>query len=141
MPFWPALLQCPHYRCQRSLIQCRTQYLQPSRSAGSFTLHAWPLAESKLRQLTAIKGGVKSKQQRRRMTLQVIKHGRYLVRSDGAWEVLEGKAPSATAFTVLEFPSMEIARAWHSDPDYAPFIKLRRQHSELDLILVEGSTW
>ena len=68
-------------------------------------------------------------------------HGRYLVRSDGAWEVLEGKAPSATAFTVLEFPSMEIARAWHSDPDYTPFIKLRRQHSELDLILVEGSTW
>ena len=68
-------------------------------------------------------------------------HGRYLVRSDGAWEVLEGKASSATAFTVLEFPSMEIARAWHSDPDYAPFIELRRQHSELDLILVEGSTW
>jgi len=59
-------------------------------------------------------------------------HGRYLVRSDGAWEVLEGKAPSATAFTVLEFPPMEIARAWHSDPDYAPFIELRRQHSELD---------
>jgi len=68
-------------------------------------------------------------------------HGRYLVRSDGAWEVLEGKAPSATAFTVLEFPSMEMARAWHSDSDYAPFIELRRQHSELDLILVEGSTW
>jgi len=67
--------------------------------------------------------------------------GRYLVRSDGAWEVLEGKAPSATAFTVLEFPSMEQARAWHSDPDYAPFIELRRQHTELDLILVEGSTW
>src|SRR3974377_767036 len=66
-------------------------------------------------------------------------HGRYLVRSDGAWEVLEGKASSATAFTVLEFPSMEIARAWHSDPDYAAFIELSRQHSELDLILVRGS--
>jgi uncharacterized protein (DUF1330 family) len=45
----------------------------------------------------------------------------------------------ATAFTVLEFPAMEMARAWHSDSDYAPFIKLRRQYSELDLILVEGT--
>ena len=34
---------------------------------------------------------------------------------------------------------MEMARAWHSDSDYAPFIKLRRQYSELDLILVEGT--
>ena len=33
---------------------------------------------------------------------------------------------------------MEMARAWH-DSDYAPFIKLRRQYSELDLILVEGT--
>ena len=67
--------------------------------------------------------------------------GRYLVRSDAAWEMLEGRAPSATAFTVLEFPSMDMARAWHRDPEYAPFIELRCQHSELDLVLVEGSGW
>ena len=30
--------------------------------------------------------------------------GQYLVRSDGAWEMLEGKAPSATAFTSCSFP-------------------------------------
>jgi uncharacterized protein (DUF1330 family) len=53
--------------------------------------------------------------------------------------MLEGRAPSATAFTVLQFPSMEMARGWHRDPGYAPLIDLRRQHSELDLVLVEGS--
>jgi uncharacterized protein (DUF1330 family) len=67
--------------------------------------------------------------------------GRYLVRSDADWEMLEGRAPCATAFTVLEFPSMELARAWHRDPEYAPLIELRRQHSELDLVLVDGSSW
>jgi uncharacterized protein (DUF1330 family) len=65
--------------------------------------------------------------------------GRYLVRSDGAWEMLEGTPPSATAFTILQFPSMDLARDWHRDPEYAPFIELRRKHSELDLVLVEGS--
>ena len=65
--------------------------------------------------------------------------GQYLVRSDGAWEMLEGTPPSATAFTILQFPSMDLARGWHRDPEYAPFIELRRKHSELDLVLVEGS--
>src|SRR6516164_1402806 len=65
--------------------------------------------------------------------------GRYLVRSDGAWEMLEGTPPSATAFTILQFPSTDLARGWHRDPEYAPFIELRREHSELDLVLVEGS--
>src|SRR3974390_164456 len=62
-------------------------------------------------------------------------HGRYLVRSDGAWSSV------GNCLHCAGVSSMEIARAWHSDPDYAPFIELRRQHSELDLILVEGSTW
>jgi uncharacterized protein (DUF1330 family) len=33
---------------------------------------------------------------------------------------------------------MEHAKAWHSDPEYAPFIKLRQAGSHLDLMLVEG---
>jgi uncharacterized protein (DUF1330 family) len=53
--------------------------------------------------------------------------------------MLEGTPPSATAFTILQFPSMDLARGWHRDPEYAPFIELRRKHSELDLVLVEGS--
>ena len=68
----------------------------------------------------------------------IEKHGgRYLARG-GELGVLEGDAPLPDAYVVLEFPSMEQARAWHADPDYAPMIELRRAHSEIELTLVEG---
>lgn len=68
----------------------------------------------------------------------VARHGgRYLARG-GAMERLEGGAPLPTSFVVLEFPSMDHARAFHRDPEYAPFIRLRQAGSDLDLVLVEG---
>ena len=70
----------------------------------------------------------------------VAKHGgRYVVRTSSPWEVLEGTRPPITGVTILEFPSMEKARAWHNDPEYAPLIRLRQAGSTLDLLLVEGS--
>jgi len=66
--------------------------------------------------------------------------GRYIARAVGStWEVLEGTRPPITGVTILEFPSMGNARAWHNDPEYAPLIKLRQARSRLDLLLVEGS--
>ena len=38
---------------------------------------------------------------------------------------------------VIEFPSMEHARAWHTDPEYAPLIKLRQADCDIELILAE----
>jgi len=68
----------------------------------------------------------------------VQKHGgRYLVRG-GKSERLEGNTPVPDAIVVLEFPSMERAKAWYNDPEYAPLIKLRQTGSELDFVLVEG---
>jgi uncharacterized protein (DUF1330 family) len=68
----------------------------------------------------------------------VAKHGgRHLVRG-GKMEVLEGTAPLPSAIVVLEFPSMEQARAWHNDPEYAPLIRLRQSGSDLEFVLVEG---
>jgi uncharacterized protein (DUF1330 family) len=68
----------------------------------------------------------------------VQKHGgKYLVRG-GAMERLEGSGKLPSAVVVLEFPSMEHARAWYNDPEYAPLIKLRQTGSDLDFILVEG---
>ena len=63
--------------------------------------------------------------------------GRYLVRA-GKMETLEGSAPLPSVMVVLEFPSMEQARAWYQDPDYAPLIKLRQGGSDAELVLVEG---
>ena len=63
--------------------------------------------------------------------------GKYLVRSQTV-ERLEGTDKLPSVVVVLEFPSMEQARAWYNDPDYAPLIKLRQAGSDLDFVLVEG---
>ena len=68
----------------------------------------------------------------------VAKHGgRYLVRG-GTMEVKEGSAPASRVMVIVEFPSMEKARAWYDDPEYQPLIKLRQTGSSGDLILAEG---
>ncbi len=68
----------------------------------------------------------------------IAKHGgRYLVRG-GAMERLEGAGPLPSAMVVIESPSLEHAKAWYNDPEYAPLIKLRQSGSSLDFILVEG---
>ena len=63
--------------------------------------------------------------------------GKYLVRGQSV-ERLEGTGKLPSVVVVLEFLSMEQARAWYNDPDYAPMIKLRQTGSDLDFVLVEG---
>jgi uncharacterized protein (DUF1330 family) len=53
-------------------------------------------------------------------------------------EQLEGDGPLPSVVVVLEFPSMQHARDWYNDPEYAPLIALRQTGSDLDFILVEG---
>ena len=68
----------------------------------------------------------------------VEKHGgRYLVRG-GEMDVVEGTTPTSRVMVVIEFPSLENARAWCNDPDYAPLIKLRQTGSESEIVLVDG---
>jgi uncharacterized protein (DUF1330 family) len=62
--------------------------------------------------------------------------GRYLARG-GRTEVLEG-AYEPRRFVVLEFDSVERARAWWNSPEYAGPQALRRSASTGDIILVEG---
>ena len=62
--------------------------------------------------------------------------GRFLVRG-GATEVLEGDWP-ARRRVIIEFPSMEAARAWWDSPDYAKPKSMRRANSNGRLILLEG---
>jgi uncharacterized protein (DUF1330 family) len=68
----------------------------------------------------------------------VAKHGgKYLVRG-GKMETLEGEAALPTSYVILEFPSMDQAKAFYHDPAYAPFIALRQSGSDLEMVLVEG---
>src|SRR5688572_9870377 len=74
----------------------------------------------------------------RRMVLPTIAAygGRFLARG-GSVESLEGPwQPKRTV--IVEFPSVERAKAWWDSPEYAPAKALRRATSEGSLILLEG---
>ncbi|HVI24095.1 MAG TPA: DUF1330 domain-containing protein, partial [Myxococcales bacterium] len=63
--------------------------------------------------------------------------GRYLARG-GATEVLEGSW-KPKRFVILEFPSMERARAWWSSSDYAAAKALRQACASTSMVAVEGA--
>ena len=62
--------------------------------------------------------------------------GRFIARA-GRAEALEGETP-ARRVVVLEFPSYEQAKAWHSSPEYADARKLRQSIATTSMLLVEG---
>lgn len=62
--------------------------------------------------------------------------GRYLARG-GAISPMEGDW-DPKRITVLEFPSVEQAKAWWSSPEYAEAKALRMQTAETKMIIVEG---
>ena len=50
---------------------------------------------------------------------------------------LEGAEPPLSV-VILEFPSLEQARAWHDDPDYAPLKQLRQANIDMEVFVVES---
>jgi uncharacterized protein (DUF1330 family) len=62
--------------------------------------------------------------------------GRFIVRG-GATHTMEGDwAPRR--FVILEFPSVEQAKAWWASPEYAEAKALRQATAESQLIIAEG---
>ena len=69
----------------------------------------------------------------------VHKHGgKYLSRSPSFTQV-EGDLPDLTLIALLEFPSVEDAQAFVSDPEYAPFAKMRQDGSESNFYIIDDS--
>ena len=62
--------------------------------------------------------------------------GRFLARG-GRTETLEGDW-SPRRLVIIEFPSVEQARAWADSPEYAPAKRLRQRASKSNLIIIEG---
>ena len=62
--------------------------------------------------------------------------GRYIVRG-GKVETYEGSW-SPKRFVIVEFPSVDKAKAWYESTDYAEAKALRQSCTRSDLILVEG---
>lgn len=63
--------------------------------------------------------------------------GKYLVRG-GATETLEGEWVPRR-LVILEFESVEQARAWWASPEYSEAKSLRQQTATTNMILVEGT--
>ena len=62
--------------------------------------------------------------------------GRFLVRG-GALETLEGGwAPERVV--VIEFPTLEAAKAWHGSPEYARARAIRWRTAESKMVAVQG---
>ncbi len=69
----------------------------------------------------------------------VEKHGgKYLV-AGADFERVEGSGEPPSALVVLEFPTVEAAKAWHSDPEYQPMIELRQTGAETEAFIAQGA--
>jgi uncharacterized protein (DUF1330 family) len=62
--------------------------------------------------------------------------GRYLARG-GHTEVLEGDW-HPERLVIVEFPSVERARAWLESPEYAGARAIRRATTHTDMVVIEG---
>lgn len=71
----------------------------------------------------------------RATSIEVRYGGRPLVAGD-AKEVIDGTWP-AQRIVILEFPSIEQARRWYSDPEYKTLIPLRHQATQSHILLIE----
>ena len=64
--------------------------------------------------------------------------GRFIVRG-GAYETLEGNW-HPQRIVILQFPSVEQARAWHASPAYQEILPIRQRHARTNfLMVVEGT--
>lgn len=62
--------------------------------------------------------------------------GKYIARG-GKSETLEGDW-AVNRLVILEFPTLEQARAWLNSPEYAPARALRHKYASSKMVVVEG---
>jgi uncharacterized protein (DUF1330 family) len=62
--------------------------------------------------------------------------GRYLIRG-GAYEAMEGDW-KPQRLTIVEFESMEKAKAFYNSPEYQAAIKARKGAANMKMLLVQG---
>ncbi|WP_405567074.1 DUF1330 domain-containing protein [Streptomyces sp. NBC_01167] len=61
--------------------------------------------------------------------------GRFVIHGPPV-EVIEGTWPGS--MVLIEFPSLAEARSWYDSPAYRAILRLRTDHIEGDLVLIEG---
>ncbi len=66
-------------------------------------------------------------------------YGGRLIANAGRPVTLEGDWKPRGRILIMEFPSVEQAKAWYQSPEYAAAIPLRQRTSVSSFILVEGA--
>src|SRR4029453_9083307 len=70
----------------------------------------------------------------------VQKHGGKILAGAGSTvEHLEGRRQVPGVMFLLEFPSLEQAKAWYQDPQYAQLIHLRQAGADADIVVLTES--
>lgn len=67
----------------------------------------------------------------------IEKHGGRIIARAFEYERLEGER-RPDAIVLIEFPSVDAARAWYTDPEYQPHLKARLAGSASELYLLPG---
>jgi uncharacterized protein (DUF1330 family) len=84
-----------------------------------------------------VKDPVRYEEYRRLVTPTVEQFGGRFIARGGKVELLEG-AWNPARVVILEFPSVERARAWWQSPEYSEARAIRQATSEGTLLIVEG---
>jgi uncharacterized protein (DUF1330 family) len=84
-----------------------------------------------------VKDPVRYEDYRRLVSPTVEKYGGRFIARGGRMEVLEGDW-RPMRLVILEFPSIEQARAWWSSPEYSEAKLIRQATSEGTLLVLEG---
>lgn len=63
--------------------------------------------------------------------------GRYIARG-GQTATLEGDW-NPSRLVIIEFPSVEQAKAWLNSPEYAPALAMRHQYAKSRMVVIEGA--
>ncbi|MCP4327679.1 MAG: DUF1330 domain-containing protein [Alphaproteobacteria bacterium] len=75
----------------------------------------------------------------RKQVLPTIEaHGGQFLARGGALEILEGEWPWPRV-VVIQFPSVEAAKAWYHSDAYQPLAAMRQSASVGNMIVVEGA--
>ena len=62
--------------------------------------------------------------------------GKVLAGAGSTLERLAGKGQLPSVMFLLEFPSLEQAKAWYHDPAYAELLDLRQSGADAEIVLV-----
>ena len=84
-----------------------------------------------------VRDPVRYEEYRRLATPTVSAYGGRYVARGGAVDVREGDW-SPSRLVILEFPTVQQARAWWGSPEYAPARAVRQSCADAQLVITEG---